>query len=64
METFESIRTVLAVREFQQKELPNDVIQKIINAAHLTGSSMNAQPRQFIVVKESRKLEELGSRVK
>ena len=64
METFESIRTVLAVREFQQKELPNDVIQKIINAAHLTGSSMNAQPWQFIVVKESRKLEKLGSLVK
>ena len=57
METFESIRTVLAVREFQQKELPDDVIQKIINAAHLTGSSMNAQPWQFILVKESGKLE-------
>ena len=57
METFESIRSVVAVREFQQKELPDDVIQKIINAAHLTGSSMNAQPWQFILVKESGKLE-------
>lgn len=50
MEVFDAVRTVLAVRAYQNKPVPADVIQRIVEAGHLTGSAMNAQPWHFIVV--------------
>ena len=61
METFEAVRTVLAVREFQEKPVPNTVIQQIIESARLTASSMNKQPWHFIVVENRDTLAQLGS---
>ena len=61
METFEAVRTVLAVREFQEKPVPNTVIQQIIESARLTASSMNKQPWHFIVVENRDTLTQLGS---
>ena len=60
METFEAVRTVLAVREYQDKPIPADVIHKIIEAGHLTASSMNKQPWHFIVVENRDTLQKLG----
>ena len=50
MEVFESVRTVLAVRSYQDKPLPPDVVTRIVEAGRLTASSMNGQPWHFIVV--------------
>jgi len=61
METFESIRTVLAVREYEDKPIPPDLIHKIVEAGHLTASSMNRQPWHFIVVEDRDTLRQLGS---
>ena len=52
METFEAVRTVLAVREFQDKSVPDKVIHQIIESARLTASSMNKQPWHFIIVQD------------
>ena len=52
METFEAVRTVLAVREFQDKSVPGKVIHQIIESARLTASSMNKQPWHFIIVQD------------
>jgi nitroreductase len=52
MEVYEAVRTVLAVREFQDKAVPEDAVRRIIEAAHLTASSRNGQPWHFIVVQE------------
>lgn len=60
METFEAVRTVLAVRDYQGKPVPPDVIRKIVEAGHLTASSMNLQPWHFIVVEDRDKLNQLG----
>ncbi len=60
MEMFEAVRTVLAVRDYQDKRVPAEVVHKIIEAGHLTGSSMNLQPWRFIVVDDRRTLGELG----
>ncbi len=49
MDAFETVRTVLAVREFTDKPLPDAVVHRIIEAAHLTASSMNRQPWHFLV---------------
>jgi nitroreductase len=61
MEVFEAIRTVLAVRNFQEQPVPPEVIQRIVEAGRLTGSSMNRQPWHFIVVQESQTLQQLGA---
>ena len=52
MEVNKAVRTVLAVREFQDKPVPEDAVRRIIEAAHLTASSMNRQPWHFVVVRD------------
>ncbi|MEO7002583.1 MAG: nitroreductase family protein, partial [Ktedonobacterales bacterium] len=61
MDTFEAIRTVLAVRQFQDKPIPQEVVRQIVEAAHLTASSMNGQTWHFIVVQDRDMLKQLGS---
>ncbi|HEY7182241.1 MAG TPA: nitroreductase family protein [Blastocatellia bacterium] len=60
MEVFEAVRTVLAVREYQEKGVPPDVVRRIVDAGRLTGSGMNAQPWRFIVVEDRETLRRLG----
>jgi nitroreductase len=60
METFEAVRTVLAVRAFRDKPVPADVVQRIIDSAHLTASSRNGQPWHFIVVQDRDKLKRVA----
>lgn len=50
MEVFETVQTVLAVRSYQDKAVPPDVVRRIVEAGRLTGSSMNGQPWHFVVV--------------
>jgi nitroreductase len=61
METFEAIRTVLAVRQFRDTPIPDDIVRQIVEAAHLTASSINGQPWHFIVVQEQEMLRQLGA---
>jgi len=61
MEVYEAARTVLAVRNYQEKAVPPDVIRRIVEAGWLTGSGMNNQPWNFIVVEDRDMLRRLGS---
>ena len=61
MSVFDTVRTVLAVREYKAKEVPADVVRRIVEAARLTASSINGQPWHFIVVDEREMLKKLGS---
>src|SRR5512146_3331074 len=63
MDIFDAVRTVLAVRQFQDKPIPEPIVRKIVEAAHLTASSRNGQPWHFIVVQDKGKLRELGKLV-
>jgi nitroreductase len=60
MDTFEAVRTVLAVRAFQDKALPPEIVRRIVEAGHLTASSMNGQPWHFVVVEQRETLRRLG----
>jgi nitroreductase len=64
MDVFEAVKTLLAVREYQQKPIPPETIERIVEAGHLTASSMNKQPWSFIVIEERATLEKIGSLVK
>jgi nitroreductase len=61
MDVFEAVRTVLAVRTYQDKQVPAEVIRRIVEAGQLTGSSMNGQPWRFIVVENRDTLHKLGA---
>lgn len=52
MEVFEAVRTVLADREYLDKPIPPTTVHRIAEAAHLTASSMNAQPWHFVFVQD------------
>lgn len=60
MEVFEAIRTVLAVREYADRPVPDEVVRKVIEAGRLTGSSKNAQPWHFVAIRERETLRRLG----
>ena len=60
---FEAVRTVLAVREYQGKPIPDDVLGRIVEAGHLSASAGNAQPWHFVVVTDRAGLRELGGLV-
>src|SRR5437764_14530582 len=61
---FEAVRTVLAVREYQDREVPADVLDRIVQAGHLSASSRNLQPWHFVVVRDRQGLRDLGRLVR
>ena len=63
METFDAIRTVLAVRAYADRAVPDDVVDRVVEAARLTASSQNRQPWHFVVVRERETLRRLGEAV-
>jgi nitroreductase len=61
MDVFEAVRTVLAVRSYEDKPMPADTVRRIVEAGRLTGSSMNGQPWHFVVVQNRDTLKRLGA---
>jgi nitroreductase len=64
MNVSEAIRTKRAVRQFEEKQLPETAIRAILNAGRRAQSSKNTQPWQFIAIRERailRSLSELGT---
>ena len=61
MDAFEAVRTLLAVRSYQAKPVPDTVVHRIVEAGRLTGSGMNRQPWHFIVVRDRDMLRRLGA---
>lgn len=61
MDVFEAVRTILAVRRYQDGPVPEDTLRRILEAGRLTGSAMNRQPWHFIVVQDRETLRRLGA---
>jgi nitroreductase len=60
MDVFEALRTIVAVRKFQEKPVPDDLVHRVVEAARLTSSSRNLQPWHFVVVQDRETLRKLG----
>jgi nitroreductase len=63
LDAFEAIRTVLAVREYDDRPIPPDTLRRILDAAHLTASSRNGQPWHFVVVQDRATIQRMASMV-
>jgi nitroreductase len=61
MDVFDAVRTLLAVRSYQDTPVPDAVVRRIVEAGRLTGSGMNRQPWHFIVVRDRDTLRRLGA---
>ena len=61
MDVFDGIRTLLAVRHYQDRPVPEAIIRKIVEAGRLTGSAMNLQPWHFVVIQDRETLRKLGA---
>jgi nitroreductase len=57
----DALRTLVAVREYQDRPVPEATLQRVLEAARLTGSAMNAQPWHFVVVQDREALRQLGA---
>jgi nitroreductase len=64
MDVFEAIRTMQAVRQYQDRPVSEVVLRQVLEAGRLTASGMNAQPWHFIVVQDPEMLRELGALAK
>lgn len=60
MNVADAIRLKRAVRKFQAKPLPEDVIRAILNAGRRSQSSKNEQGWQFIVIRDKSTLKALS----
>lgn len=60
MEVFEAVKTMLAVRSYEDRPIADDLARRILEAARLTGSSRNTQQWDFVVVRERQTLERLA----
>ncbi len=61
MEVFAAVQTLLAVRQFQERPVPDDSLRRILEAGRLTGSSRNGQPWHFIEVRDVSLVRALGA---
>ena len=61
MDVFEAVRTILAVRRYQDRPVPEATVRRIVEAGRLTGSAKNVQPWHFIVVRDRETLRRLGA---
>ena len=60
MNVSEAIRTKRAVRKFQDKSLPEEVVTAILNAGRRSQSSKNEQGWQFIAIRDKSILQALS----
>lgn len=64
MEVFEAIRTLLAVRRYQDRPVSEESLRRILEAGRLTGSASNRQPWHFIVVQNRATLDQIGALIR
>jgi nitroreductase len=60
MDAFEVIAQKIEVREFAPKKVPGKTKSQILEAARLTGSSMNTQHWRFVLVQDKANLKRLA----
>jgi len=60
METWDAIRARRNVRSYEDRTIPDDDLDRILEAARRTPSSMNQQAWDFVLVTERNRLRELA----
>jgi nitroreductase len=61
MEVMEAIKIRRSVREFKDKPIAKEALEKIVDAARFAPTARNIQPWELVVVTESETLNKLGA---
>lgn len=61
MDAYEAILTKRDTRDYEAREIPEDVISRILQAGRMAGSSKNEQPIRVIVVRDGALKTELAN---
>ncbi len=61
MDAYDLILSLRAIRHFTDDPLPEQVIERILQAGRWTGSGKNTQPWQFVVVRDRQMLQTLAT---
>ena len=57
MEFYDVIRTRRSVRSYQDRDIPDEVLERVLDAARIAPSGNNRQPWSFVVVRDGGKRE-------
>ncbi len=60
MDTFESIRTKLDIRQFSAKDVPEEIKSKFLEAPRLTGTGLTTQQWRFILIESKDNINKLA----
>lgn len=61
MDVYDAVRTRLTVRTFKPDPVPDEVVEKILEAARVAPSSRNRQPWRLVVIRDRSMLREIGA---
>ncbi len=61
MDPLRPVRRVLQIRRFTDEPVPDGVLDQLLELARWTGSAINRQPWEFIVVRDREILRKIGS---
>ena len=56
MDTLQVIKMRRSIRSFEKKDVENDIIKEILEAAMYAPSAGNSQPWHFIVIKDKKRV--------
>lgn len=59
MQTYEAIQTRRAVREWSDQDIPEDTLQRVLEAGRSAPSPLNSQPWHFTVVRKKETIQKL-----
>lgn len=57
---FDTVKAKRAVRTFRDERLPDEIVERILNAGRLSGSAKNMQPWHFVAVQRRATLRDLS----
>lgn len=60
VDVFDAVKTMLAVRSYEEEPIADEIVTRIVEAGRLTGSSRNTQQWDFVVVRDPETLLRLG----
>ena len=63
MDTWLAVASRREVRQYADRDLPEDVVRRILDAGRLAGSAKNRQPWTFLVVRDDRAVEAVAESV-
>jgi len=61
MDVFEAFKVRKSVRSFEDRQVPEDLLERLLESARIAESANNSQPWHFIVVTDPEKRRELSS---